>query len=106
MPLTDLLTLGVGEAARPITAVVVGVGADLDTLMRATSACLAAVTALGTAAGARLLSGGGRRAALAATGFTLLVLAACGPYLLIPVAIGALALLQKLRGRPRTWVAR
>ncbi|MFI6290761.1 APC family permease [Nonomuraea sp. NPDC050790] len=86
---------GLAVVTAVLGAVVAWAGADLDALMRATSACLAAVTALGTAAGARLLTGGRRVAALAATGFTLLVLAACGPYLVIPAAIGALALSRR-----------
>ncbi|MDH2428211.1 amino acid permease [Sphaerisporangium sp. TRM90804] len=66
---------------------------DLDALMRSTSACLAAVTAIGCAAAARLLTGRPRRLAQVATAFTLLVLASCGAYLLIPTAIALAVLL-------------
>ncbi|MEV0406366.1 amino acid permease [Actinoallomurus sp. NPDC050550] len=77
-----------------VTAVAVPYGLGLDTLMRATAACLAAVTVVGTAAAVRLLTGRGRTVAAAATVFTGLVLLSCAAYLLVPAALavgGALA---------------
>jgi amino acid efflux transporter len=77
-----------------VTAVAVPYGLGLDTLMRATAACLAAVTVVGTAAAVRLLTGRGRTVAAAATVFTGLVLLSCAAYLLVPATLavgGALA---------------
>ncbi|GAA2795173.1 APC family permease [Saccharopolyspora taberi] len=74
-----------------LVAVVVVAGVELDLLMRATSACLAAVTFAGTAAAVRLLRAGGRRIAIVATAFTGAVLLACGPFLLLPLALGLAA---------------
>ncbi|MBG0832083.1 amino acid permease [Planomonospora sp. ID67723] len=82
-----------------LTAVAVGSGIGLDPLMRATSACLAAVTAVGVAAATRLLAGAGRRVAAVATAFTLVLLASCGPYLLVPAAIAAAGLAIRRGGR-------
>jgi amino acid efflux transporter len=79
-----------------LTAVVVPLGFGLDTLMRATAACLAAVTLAGMAAATRLLSHGGRRGrALAgsATVFTGLMLLSCGSFLLVPAAVAAIGAL-------------
>jgi amino acid efflux transporter len=68
---------------------------DLDSLMRVTSACLAAVSFAGMAAAVRLLPRGSLVwcGALAGLAFTALVLAFCGVLLLIPAVLGAGALL-------------
>jgi amino acid efflux transporter len=87
VPHRSLLLLAALSGA--VTAAVAGSGIGLDPLMRATSACLAAVTAVGVAAATRLLSGAGRRTAAVATVLTLALLAACGPYLLVPLALAA-----------------
>ncbi|MFI7127762.1 APC family permease [Nonomuraea sp. NPDC050153] len=69
---------------------------DLDLLMRATSACLAAVTAAGVVAAVRMLPAGRHRnTAVVGAGLSLVALAFCGGYLVVPavlalVAIGAL----------------
>jgi amino acid efflux transporter len=66
---------------------------DLDMLMRATSACLAAVTSAGVAAAVRMLPRGRHRiVAIVGTGMSLLGLAFCGAYLLVPAVLGAVAL--------------
>ncbi|MFC4061825.1 amino acid permease [Planomonospora corallina] len=87
-----------------VTAAVAGLGMGLDPLLRVTSACLAAVTAVGMAAAARLLTGRGRRLAAVAAAFTVVLLVSCGPYLLAPVvtaAVGAAAGAAAVRGRRR-----
>ncbi len=67
---------------------------DLDILMRATSACLAAVLVVGVAAAARLLPPGlPRRMAAAATVFCAAALACCELYLLVPAVIAVVAVL-------------
>ncbi|WP_344863369.1 APC family permease, partial [Planomonospora alba] len=108
VPHRSLLLLAVLTGV--LTAVAAGSGIGLDPLMRTTSACLAAVTAVGVAAATRLLAGPGRRLAAVATAFTGVLLVSCGPYLLAPAlpvaAVAAGAVVQKLRGRPRTRVAR
>jgi amino acid efflux transporter len=65
----------------------------LESQMRVTSACLAAVTVVGLAAAVRLLprSTWGRRGAIAATAFTVVALATCGIYLLVPALLGLAA---------------
>ncbi|MEW2356042.1 amino acid permease [Spirillospora sp. NPDC029432] len=70
-------------------------GLGLDALMRATAACLAAVTVVGVAAAVRLLP----RPAVArtATAFTAAVLLSCGAYLLIPLAVGGAAMVVRRR---------
>ncbi|MCC3761568.1 APC family permease [Glycomyces sp. TRM65418] len=74
---------------------------DLDQLMRATSACLAAVTVLACAAAVRLLTGRSRAAALIATACTAAIALALTWYLLVPSAVAALALLYlRLRAAP------
>jgi amino acid efflux transporter len=77
-----------------LTAVALIRGIPLDGLIRATSACLAAVTVVGLAAAIRMLPrpGWGRRSAVAATGFTAAVLVACGPYLAVPAGLGLAAI--------------
>ncbi|GII03417.1 APC family permease [Planobispora takensis] len=82
-----------------LTAVALAYGIGLDPLMRATSACLAAVTVVGVAAATRLLAGAGRRTAVVATVFTLVLLASCGPYLLVPAALAAAGLVISRLGR-------
>jgi amino acid efflux transporter len=81
-------------------------GLDLDALMRATSACLAAVTFAGTAAAVRLLGDRPalRAGAVLAAAFTAVVLVFSGVLVLIPVVLGAAALGYALAGarRPRT----
>ncbi|WP_222709294.1 APC family permease [Nonomuraea sp. C10] len=76
---------------------------DLDVLMRATAACLAAVTTVGVAAAVRLLPAGRQRAiAVAATALSAVSLAFCGFYLLVPATLGLLAtvLVVELPRRP------
>ncbi|MFC6883536.1 MULTISPECIES: APC family permease [Actinomadura] len=73
-----------------LTAAVVLGGVGLDPLMRATSACLAAVTVVGMASAARLFAGRARAAAWAATAFTAVVLLSCGWYLLVPAGVALL----------------
>ncbi|UBU14296.1 APC family permease [Nonomuraea gerenzanensis] len=66
---------------------------DLDLLMRATSACLAAVTSAGVAAAVRMLPRGRHRTtAVVGTGMSLVGLAFCGAYLLVPAVLGLVAL--------------
>ncbi|WP_084557659.1 APC family permease [Hamadaea tsunoensis] len=67
---------------------------DLTTLMRATSACLAAVSATGLLAAVRLLPRGGPLwwSAVVGSGFTVAVLACCGVLLVVPVVLGVAAL--------------
>ncbi|MEV4171892.1 amino acid permease [Nonomuraea sp. NPDC049709] len=66
---------------------------DLDVLMRATSACLAAVTSAGVAAAVRMLPAGRQRGtAVVGTGMSLLGLAFCGAYLVVPAVLGLVAL--------------
>lgn len=75
----------------------------LDTLVRTTSALLAAVTLTGTLTGVRLLHGRRRGAAVVASGFVAVVLAFCGALLVVPVAVGAAALFvqgHRRRARP------
>ena len=65
----------------------------LDALMRGTSACLAAVTVLGTASAARILPRDtARRTAGFATGFAGAALVCCGSYLLVPAGLAVAAL--------------
>ncbi|MEU4227387.1 amino acid permease [Nonomuraea sp. NPDC026600] len=72
--------------------------ADLDTLMRATSACLAAVTTAGVAAATRILPPGKQRnTAVAATALSCIALACCGTYLAVPAALSLIALLAAKR---------
>ncbi len=79
-------------------------GLALDPLMRATSACLAAVTVVGLAAAVRLLPrpGWGHRAAVAATALTVAVLVAVGPYLLVPAVLGLAAVTYRGRHHRRS----
>ncbi|MCD0445163.1 APC family permease [Glycomyces sp. A-F 0318] len=65
---------------------------DLDQLMRATSACLAAVTTLACAAAAKLLTGTRRATAIVATTVTAAIATALTWYLLIPLTVAAAAL--------------
>ncbi|THV33439.1 APC family permease [Glycomyces buryatensis] len=66
---------------------------DLDQTMRATSACLAAVTVLACASAIKLLHGNAAKTtAIIATAFTGIVLIGLGPYLLVPAIVGAIAL--------------
>ncbi|MGV9774471.1 APC family permease [Streptosporangium sp. NPDC003464] len=95
VPARSLTLLAVLTAA--LTAAATVGELDLDTLMRATSACLAAVTAVGVAAATRLLPRPGRQVATAATALTLVLLASCGPYLLVPAVPAAAGLLAAVR---------
>lgn len=71
---------------------------DLDTLMRATSACLAAVTTVGVAAATRILPPGKQRnTAIAATVLSCIALACCGTYLAVPAALSLIALVAAKR---------
>ncbi|MFE9191867.1 amino acid permease [Micromonospora sp. NPDC007208] len=69
---------------------------DLDSLMRLTSACLAAVSCAGMVAATRLLPRGGVLwyGAITGVAFTALVLAFCGMLVLIPVALGVAAFIS------------
>jgi amino acid efflux transporter len=70
---------GVVTLARPV---------GLDPLLRATAACLVAVTFLGAVAAVRLLPAGRARAtAVAASVLTGLTLVLSGPYLVVPAAV-------------------
>ncbi|NUT43884.1 MAG: amino acid permease, partial [Thermoactinospora sp.] len=76
---------------------------DLDLLMRATSACLAAVTAAGVAAAVRVLPPGRPRGtAVVATGMSVVALACCGVHLAVPavLAVVALGVVRGLARRP------
>ncbi|MFG1923068.1 APC family permease [Cryptosporangium sp. NPDC048952] len=81
---------------------------DLDSLMRVTSACLAAVSFAGMAAALRLLPGRSVLwfSAAAGLGFTAVVLAFCGFLVLVPVtlAVGALLATRSTSAiRPGSW---
>ncbi|MEV0383246.1 amino acid permease [Nonomuraea sp. NPDC050643] len=66
---------------------------DLDLLMRATSACLAAVTVVGVAAAVRMLPAGRHRiTAVVGTGMSLAALTFCGVYLVVPAVLALVAL--------------
>jgi amino acid efflux transporter len=99
-PHRSLALLAVLTAA--VFAAATAFGLDLDQLMRATSACLAAVTVLACAAAVRLLTGRSRVAALIATACTGAIALALTWYLLLPLAVAAFALgyLRLRRGRP------
>ncbi len=85
-----------------ITAPVLVWAVDLDTLMRATSACLAAVTFAGVSAAVRVLPAGRHRAtALVASVLSLLALAACGAYLLVPAVLAGVAVVALKAGERR-----
>ncbi|MEV4096494.1 amino acid permease [Streptosporangium saharense] len=86
-----------------VAAVALVSGLDVDPLMRATSACLAAVTTAGTAAAIPTLTGSRRAVAVTATVFSGVATAFCGWYLLVPLtlALAALAVLG-LRARVAT----
>jgi amino acid efflux transporter len=94
-------SLGFLAACCLVLAVPVLSGAvTLDSLVRATSALLAAVTLTGTLAGVRLLRERQRRNAVVASVFLGVVLVFCGPLLVIPVVVGAAALFS------RAWLGR
>jgi amino acid efflux transporter len=82
-------------------ALLVPLGADVLTaedLVRACSASFVAVYVIATAAGVRLLAGGARRAAAVAFVAVLAVFGFSGVFLLVPLAVGAFALiLQSLQ---------
>ncbi|MEQ4714919.1 amino acid permease [Nonomuraea sp. B19D2] len=66
---------------------------DLDLLMRATSACLAAVTVAGVAAAVRMLPAGRHRiTAVVGAGLSLVALTFCGAYLVVPAVLALVAL--------------
>ncbi|MFI6602695.1 hypothetical protein ACIBHX_41125 [Nonomuraea sp. NPDC050536] len=81
------------------TVVVVVRGVDVDPLMRATSACLAAVTAAGTASAVRALTGWQRGVAISGTVLAVASLAFCGLYLAVPAVLAAAAVAFR-RGAP------
>jgi amino acid efflux transporter len=86
-----------------LTAVVIPFGLGLDTLMRATAACLAAVTLVGMAAAMRLLPRGGRHGRVlagSAAVFTGVTMLSCGFFLLVPAVVAAVGVLV-IRGRGR-----
>jgi amino acid efflux transporter len=85
-------------AAGELALLAVGV-LDVEGLVRASSASFVAVYAPATAAGFRLLRGGVRWAAGASLAAMLVILAFSGPYLLVPVAIAAIAC--RFAQRPR-----
>ncbi|RVX47061.1 amino acid exporter (AAE family) [Nonomuraea polychroma] len=65
---------------------------DLDLLMRATSACLAAVTAAGVVAAVRMLPAGRHRTvAVVGAGLSLAALGFCGVYLVVPAVLALVA---------------
>ncbi|WP_211369917.1 APC family permease [Nonomuraea turkmeniaca] len=65
---------------------------DLDLLMRATSACLAAVTAAGVVAAVRMLPAGRHRnTAVVGAVMSVASLAFCGVYLVLPVVLALVA---------------
>ena len=74
----------------PLGADVVG----LEGVIRATSAAFVAVYVTATAAGVRLLAGPARGSAAVAFAAVLVVFAFSGPYLLVPAAVAALALVS------------
>ncbi|MBB4913486.1 amino acid permease [Streptosporangium saharense] len=84
-----------GALTGGVAAVALVSGLDVDPLMRATSACLAAVTTAGTAAAIPTLTGSRRAVAVTATVFSGVATAFCGWYLLVPLtlALAALAVL-------------
>ncbi|HYT25504.1 MAG TPA: APC family permease, partial [Actinomycetota bacterium] len=74
-------------------------GADAHPLVLATTSCLAAIYAVGCAAGIRLLPRGsfGRRAAAAATALVTGLLLLAGPFLAWPLVLAAGALVTRRR---------
>ncbi|NRQ30759.1 hypothetical protein HII36_02755 [Nonomuraea sp. NN258] len=91
---TPLRSLGLLAA---LTVPVLVTAADLDVLMRATSACLAAVTAVGVLAAVRALPAGRQRGtAVVAGALSVVALACCGAYLLVPAALAVVALVVSL----------
>ncbi|SDM52907.1 APC family permease [Nonomuraea jiangxiensis] len=71
---------------------VVVLAVDVDLLMRATSACLAAVTVAGVAAAVRMLPAGRHRTtAVIGTGMAVVALAFCGVYLVVPAGLALVA---------------
>jgi amino acid efflux transporter len=86
VPYRSLLLLAAATALS--TAAIFRLHLGLDPLMRATSACLAVVTATGCAAAVRLLPRrAGRGTALLATGMAGTAAACCGSFLILPAAI-------------------
>jgi amino acid efflux transporter len=73
---------------------------DVDALIRACGASFVAVYVISTAAGARILDGGARRAAAVAFAAVTVVFAFSGPFLLVPAAIAAAVLARPLRSQP------
>ena len=106
-PLRSLAVLGGAIAVVGAATLLRPIG--LDPLLRATSACLAAVMVVGTLAAVRLLPAGRMRAtALAATALTGVTLLLSGVYLIVPaiVALAGLAARTVHSWRPaRTPVA-
>ncbi|MFH8369723.1 APC family permease [Streptomyces sp. NPDC018031] len=85
-------SLALLTAACTAVTLAAAVGAvELDTLLQATSACLAAVTLAGLLAAVVLLPRRGllRRGAIAGSGLIVVLLVFCGPLLLLPVALAA-----------------
>jgi amino acid efflux transporter len=88
-PRAPLTVIG-GVSAVILVLLAVGV-ADVQPLVRATSACFVAVYVAATAAGARLLDGRLRVVAAASFALVVVVLAFSGAYLAVPAAVAALA---------------
>ncbi|GGQ60905.1 amino acid permease [Couchioplanes caeruleus subsp. azureus] len=85
-PYRSLVALGAGVAVVGAATLLRPVG--LDPLLRATSACLAAVMALGSLAAVRLLPAGPMRAtAIAGTALTGLTLLLSGSYVVVPAVV-------------------
>ncbi|TMR95660.1 APC family permease [Nonomuraea basaltis] len=77
---------------------------DLDLLMRATSACLATVTAAGVAAAVRMLPAGRHRnVALVGAGLSFAALAFCGVYLVVPALLALVAVAALSAGSRRPY---
>jgi amino acid efflux transporter len=93
-PHRSLVVLGTAIAIVGAVALLLPIG--LDPLLRATSACLAAVMFIGTLAAVRLLPAGRMRAtAVAASALTALTLLLSGVYLVVPAVIAALGFAAK-----------
>ena len=100
-PRRSLTLLAVVSAAVTLASAFGAIG--LDTLLRATSSCLVAVTLGGLLAATVLLPRRGllRAGALAASAVIGVVLVFCGPYLLIPVVLAAAAhIFRTVKGPP------
>ena len=82
----------IAAVGAPLLALLAADAIGVETLVRASSAAFVAVYAPATAAGLRLLDGRARRAAAVSFAAVLVILACSGPFLAVPAAIAALAL--------------